>query len=523
MKLPRWAQLDLKESRVNKVVLMGLNMPGPIDHIAYGALAKESYERSVPVFACVSEVMKAAASVPWVLMQQSRSGAGGKFAGRYMTPDTARKSFMFHGKKQHIVRKQLEQTEVEQHPLLTLIERPNPWQAQAEFIAQQVGYWLLSGNSYEEFASLKTKQADAPPQEMYNLRPDRTSVLPNNMENRRQYPELVKFVPDPTSWVLGYQYELNGKKENFEPQAIIHKKFFHPTNDWYGLSPLQVAARAYRTDNVAADWNFALLKNQGRPSGALVSPHTVEADAFDRMKKEMEDMISGADSAGRPMFLTGGLEWVQFGMSPLEMDWLLGRRFSRVEICSVFNVPPELIGDNEHKTYNSFPEARRAFWMEAVLPILDAIRDAWNMRLVPLYGDNLFLDYDRDQIDALAENQEAVWNRVNKATHISTNEKRDATGYDQYEGDPETDDPQDVPRELVKVAAPAGPNPFGDEPDPELEPEPKPDDNAEKKEQVLTNKQKVAMVRMKRAVSKVFKAMGKEMAAELKAAADQLS
>jgi phage portal protein BeeE len=167
----------------------------------------------------------------------------------------------------------------------------------------------------------------------------------------------------------------------FAAGSVLHRKFFHPTDDFYGLSPLQVAARYYRTDNLSADWNSRFCKNQARPSGALsrrrrsTIRHIRAAEAGTSRELRRREHGRSDDPRRRVRLET------TFGLSPLEMDWLAGTRDARAhDLCGVFHIPPEKIGDPEHRTYNSMPEATRAMWMEAVLPMLDAMRDSYNSR-----------------------------------------------------------------------------------------------------------------------------------------------
>lgn len=429
------AVIKTKQSAATQVILSQLGSAGPVDHPNYEKLAKETYQRNVTVYACVSAIAKNGSGVPWVAYEKSRASASPAKARRIMSAKSAEQAFLYRGRNAHRVRKSLDQTEVSDIPLLKLLERPNPWQAKSAYLQTLISQWLLSGNVYEEFVAPKT--ANAAPVEMYCLRPDRVRVVPGTRQG-----ELI----------AGYNYRAGSGELNFAPESVIHRKFFHPTDDFYGMSPLQAAVRSWQTDNASADWNLSLIKNQARPSGALMAPTIVGEDSYERLKAEIRNSYTGADAAGLPIFLEGGLQWEQFSFSPIELDWLEGRALSRREICAAFNWPPELAGDSEAKTYNSFPEARKAGWMEAILPILDAIRDEYNARLCPLFGEQLFLDYDRDQIDALAEDAAKVWERVQKSTFISVNEKREAIGYDTYD-DPEADVPQDL------KAAPA--DPFG--------------------------------------------------------------
>jgi HK97 family phage portal protein len=369
--------------------------------VDYGILAKEGYTRNVIAYRCVEYVAAACAGIEWDLYN----------------------------------RFQRSQREIEQHPLLDLIAHPNPEQTGAEIVHSAVSYRLLSGNTYVERVGPQGKA----PRELYVHRPDRMQVLEGDRLNR----------------IHGYKYEANGEKiiwgfgaqqKELLPdkvdgrfiQKILHWKAFHPLNDWYGLSPIEAAARSIDQNNESRAWNVALLQNMATPPGALVAGKdtTITDDQFERLKAMLEEHKGARGrEVGSPLLLEGGLEWVPFGMPPAEMAWLEGLRLSSREICTAFGVPPELVGDSQNKTYSNYQEARKAFYEETVLPIMDSLRDALNNWLTPFYGDRLKLDYNRDDIEALQEDRDKLWQRVEKVTFLTFNEKRDAVGYEAYKHD----------------------------------------------------------------------------------------
>ena len=99
--------------------------------------------------------------------------------------------------------------------------------------------------------------ADGEPRELFSLRPDRMRVL-----------------ADPTGWPTGWEYGAGGYKRRFERDPstgrsqVFHMRLFHPSDDHYGLSPLEPAGRAVDLHTAGADWARALLDNAARPSGA---------------------------------------------------------------------------------------------------------------------------------------------------------------------------------------------------------------------------------------------------------------
>jgi len=168
--------------------------------------------------------------------------------------------------------------ELDAHPLLELLARPNPRQDGPTLMETIAAHLLLAGNSYVEAVGVPGEEG-ALTRELYALRPDR-----------------MKVVPGPDGWPQAYAYSVAGQSVRFDQSApqppILHLTFFNPVDDYYGLSPLEAAAVAVDTHNAAAKWNKALLDNAARPSGALVysgPDGVVLADQqFERLKNELE-------------------------------------------------------------------------------------------------------------------------------------------------------------------------------------------------------------------------------------------
>lgn len=99
----------------------------------YSALAREGFMRNPVVHRCVRLIAETASAIPWLLYEGSE--------------------------------------EIEVHPLLDLLERPNQRQAGASFLEALYGQLLLSGNAY---VHLIEGSGDA--RELHLLRPDRVSV-----------------------------------------------------------------------------------------------------------------------------------------------------------------------------------------------------------------------------------------------------------------------------------------------------------------------------------------------------------
>ena len=99
----------------------------------YQELADEGYLKNAIVYRCVNEISKGAGAVQFHV----KSG-----------DDT-----------------------LDFHPMIDLLNRPNPQQSYAEFFTALYGYLLLSGNNY-----ILKIGASSQPTELHLLRPDRINI-----------------------------------------------------------------------------------------------------------------------------------------------------------------------------------------------------------------------------------------------------------------------------------------------------------------------------------------------------------
>ncbi len=397
--------MSVKQNPVARVIHLGLSGLQKVWHPTdIASLAMEGYEQNPSVAAAVNLIARTTAAVPWVLFQRGK-------AKRMMSPRTRAKAMLMSARSPVLTKAlKADRTEVDDHNLLRLIERPNPMQGQAEFLTAHLSYLEYSGNNYQTIVG---PMGDSQAAEMWTFRPDRMTVVPGP-----QGP-------------AGYIYTINGKDKAFKRQDILHMKTWAPLNDWYGLSPIQIAARAVDGSNLVARWNNALLANGGRPSGALISkdPQGFTDEQFNRIKDQLDEEITGVDNAGNPLVLDS-LEWQEFSLSPKDMDWLQQKKATTTDIAVIYGLAPELLGVTDAKKFANYQEARKSLYMEVILPLLDWLRDEWNSWLVPRFGDNLFLDYDRDQIEALQEDQGKLFDRAERSSFLTVDEKREMTGFE---------------------------------------------------------------------------------------------
>jgi len=222
--------------------------------------------------------------------------------------------------------------------------------------------------------------------------------------------------------------------------CILHLKNFHPLNDWYGLSPIEAAAYSIDQHNHAGAWNQALLQNGARPSGALIvrgengQMGSLSEEQYQRIRQQIDDQFTGAENAGRPLLLEGGLEWKNMSLSPRDMDFISMKNSAARDIALAFGVPPQLLGIPGDNTYSNLQEARYALWEQTIIPMAEAICRSLSLWLAPQYGPGYELRINPDGISALGPRYQSIWERVERAGFLTDDEKRAAVGYPPLDG-----------------------------------------------------------------------------------------
>lgn len=380
--IKEWSRYILrKENPANRSVFTTISTGTPLwSSKNYASLAEAGYQNCSTGFACVSTIAKTASRISWILTDRQGN-------------------------------------EVERSPLLDLLSRPNEGESGVTFTEKVFNYILIAGNSYitkvHGFES-------APPKFLYTLRPDRMKVIPGTWDKP----------------IRGYEYNAGSNPVTFKGEDVLHLKEFHPTDDFYGLSRMEVAARQIDVSNTAMEWNKKLLQNDMRPAGVMNFEDSLNEEQRAEFRKQIEYRSSGYGNAGKFLITEGKAKWEQMSVNPKDVDWINGQKLTMRQICSIFGVPSMLLGDTEATTYNNYQEARKALYEETIIPLMDLYTDELNYWLVPLYGDGLELTYDKDSIEALQEERGKKYTYLAQADWLTINEKREATDYDELnEGD----------------------------------------------------------------------------------------
>jgi HK97 family phage portal protein len=275
------------------------------------------------------------------------------------------------------------------HPLVRLLENPNPWLTPWEMWYLTVVYLELTGNCYWYAAPKRTGAVK------WHV-PGELWIVPS---------PWVRVIPDAEQFVRGYEIAAPGAPpEVFSTEEIIHLKYPNPLDPHYGLSPLQANA-------LTVDANTELLKSRyqsfqmgQRPGVVLQTAQALSDATVRRLEEKIQARFGGRENWHRPLVLEQGLQASPWTLTPAEMDYLNSGKMTRDEIFALFRVPAPVAGLVENLGLGSdiWFGARVMFCEGTLQPKLDLIGQSLTRALARRFDPDLVISFP----DCSPRNQE---------------------------------------------------------------------------------------------------------------------
>lgn len=280
------------------------------------------------------------------------------------------------------------------NPLQALCIRPNHFQSWPEFMALNIVYFNLSGNSYAALAREKGRV-----KAMYLFRPDRVWIIPS--------PDKKKvigyyYVPEGASWASGVPWLA---------EDIVHIKLPNPYDPLdgmgYGLSPLSPGAKSADVDNSLTEFLRLFFKNGAMPPGVLSFDTPLMDEDVSKARERWQEVYGGYENWTDVAVLDQGGKYQRIGYSFQEMDVSALDARNESRIVSPFGVPLTLIESRPElvqSTYSNKETDRKMFWHDTMIPELRWFETDYQYYLA---GDSdEFVQFDLSGVPALTMTHE---------------------------------------------------------------------------------------------------------------------
>lgn len=281
-----------------------------------------------------------------------------------------------------------------EHPLLRLLDSPNPFWSRSDLWRATETYLSLWGAAFwglerDEHGSIA---------EIWPLRPDKMRVI-----------------PDAERYIRGFVYMGTGSElVPYLPDDVVWMRYFNPLDEYAGLSPVAPLRQSADMGMDALRANRKLLQNDSTPGLIIEMEGVPTDDEVSEFYARWESRFQGVDKTRRPALLGPGMRASNLGFSPRDMEYIESLRWSLEDVSRVFGVPKVMIGDLENTTFSNFNTARRLFWEDTVTAQLAFYTEALQHHLLPHFGDDsLTVEFDLSGVDALKESEENKAKRRN--------------------------------------------------------------------------------------------------------------
>lgn len=264
------------------------------------------------------------------------------------------------------------ETQVFDHPVLRLLQRPNDFFTGVTFWMATLIDYKTDGNAY-------------------------WLVVRNELGRPLQLWWAPHWMIEPKgtadTFITHYEYRTPSVTKEIRPEDVVHFRFAaDPDDPRRGISPLKSVLREVFTDDEAARFVAALLRNMGVP-GVIVSPDGDEPPSIDDVKVTkayIRQMFSG-ERRGEPLVLGAKTKVEQFGFSPEQLMLRELRRIPEERVTAVMGVPAIVAGLGaglDRSTFTNYNEAREAAYEESIIPTQRALAEEIRFQLLPSFGED---------------------------------------------------------------------------------------------------------------------------------------
>jgi HK97 family phage portal protein len=152
---------------------------------------------------------------------------------------------------------------------------------------------------------------------------------------------------------LLYDTEVNGMKLTLPATDVIHFRGPRRANSLLGMSVVEQAQSSIGLGLAATEQGARFFGQGASPSLVFSTPEVLSDEVAARLRDQLQDTYGGVRNSNRVAVLEEGLTATPLSISQRDSQFLETRAYNRTEICGLFNVPPNMIGDFERATWSN--------------------------------------------------------------------------------------------------------------------------------------------------------------------------
>ena len=308
--------------------------------------------------------------------------------------------------------------ELEDHPILRLIARPNRHMTGRELWQSHATNYKLDGESFWFLANEQglPVRVDEASQQLLEMP---AQIIPVRGE-------LVEHRVGKSGWPVAFRYSVKrgGESLTWPEAAVIQFRDYDPYNLVRGLGDVRAVMREVDLYFQAFRYMDGAVRNNGDPGGFLIFEEKLGIDELERRQAAAEDEFGNAENARRIKVLDRGAKFMPNPVKPSDMAYENLSAWLRDSILSALGVPGPVVGIYDAATYNNVQTAHREMWTgpNGILSLAEMTADVIEYKLLPrlerlLPGvSELVPVFDSGQVEVL---QDDVSDKLKLASEIA--------------------------------------------------------------------------------------------------------
>ena len=310
----------------------------------------------------------------------------------------------------------IKRIEVEEHPFLDLVNRPNDEMVRYNF-------WRLLSIHLELNGSVGIYKAKP-----YLGRPTQLYILPTTWSGQ------FKPIPckDGTRVIDGYKLIDQDLQTEFTNEEIIWPHYTSLRNPYEGMSALKAQLSAFNLDQYLNQQTIGFYKNGAMFSNVFSTEKDLTQTQYNAIAEQLQN-YQGAKNAGQKFLLHSGMKMEQpLQASPSDAMIVEIEKMARDKMLSAMDLSAGKIGLTDHQNRSNLETVDMGFFNEAIRPRCMLITEYFDQFLVHQYDKMLDFEFDYPHFeDRKIDIAERDSNLKNKLTTI--NEERMKLGLSEVE------------------------------------------------------------------------------------------
>jgi HK97 family phage portal protein len=204
-----------------------------------------------------------------------------------------------------------------------------------------------------------------------------------------------------------------------------------------GQDTVNLARQAIGLALATEKYGAKFFANSARPAGILSTPGAMTPVSRENVKKSWTE-AHGGENSHKTALLENGLTFTKIASTMEEAQNIETRKFQRVEIANVFNVPARLVDGDEHAARSTAEQSGIEFLNFCINPWLNKFEHELKRKLFPKMGRSsgkFFPKFDtRQLLYPDAASRSTFYGSGKQWGYLTTNDIRELEGLNPIDG-----------------------------------------------------------------------------------------